>query len=530
MKNKRIPNFQDEFSIEDIEVARDITATHDCGMSRIALRASDQIYKIHRSIMKEPGSASASVKTITLKLHYAIQVWCKAALISAKNPSNLLYYWWLHWTSDGGPFNKIEYSKFYTDITVEQLLHCFWELLENIANSGEIQVAEGFHIDCEGEGNTGPKVTCTLILDEATGKDVEKKVKDVYTYPYNNNQRTYKWNEIKNYFHEMSLDQLRLTMPKRLHNHSKLDDSLLLACFNWDMEQIKLCMERGANIHCLDEHGESVLQKAVDCFKDHNRSWNENYTDEELKALDTANEIKCKEVVELLLSYGADINLFGFDGMDPLTCAYYERSPEMMKYLLEKGASSNSNCYLEDSEFWPILKNVRSTILDCIDGLISDDYGDVECEIETLIREAGGRQYVWDFNPWNYKNEGKYIVHIKPSYDDDDKMFYDNSRWKIGSSEQLVIENKEAEQTIIPLNTIKGLKEWNNDFRSNQSNKNYDWKDWKERGFQIAHQLAKLLPESVALFYLYDNKIIVKQYSDSDKLYLCYDGEPLRIK
>lgn len=526
--NKKYPNFQEEFSIEDIEVAREVTATYDCGMSRIALKASDQIYKIHRSLMKDSESTSASVKAITLKLHYATQVWCKAALISAKNPSELLYYWWLHWTSDGGPFNKIEYSNFYKDITVEQLLHWFWELLENITNSGEIQVSEGYHITSEGEGYlTGPKVECTLILDEATGKEVDNKVKDVYTYPYNKELKTYKWDEIKDLFYEMSLNQLRLTMPKKLHNHSKLDDTLLLACSNWDMEQIKLSMERGANIHCLDEHGESVLQNAVKWFKYHNRSWDENYTDDELKALYTANEIKCKKVVELLLSYGADINLFGFDGRDLLTCAFYERSPDMVRFLLERGASPNVNCHLMDNEFWPELKNVRSTVLDCIDFLISEDYGDVEREIHSLIRNAGGRLYVWDFNPWNYENEGKYIVHMRPSYDDD-KMFYDNSMWKIGSSEQLVVEDEEDNQTIINLSNIKGLNEWNEDFLSNQTNKNYDWKSWKERGYQLACQVSNLLPKDVVLFYLYDNDKIVKKYDD--KLYLCYDGEPIRIK
>ena len=141
---------------------------------------------------------------------------------------------------------------------------------------------------------------------------------------------------------------------------------------------------------------------------------------------------------------------------------------------------------------------------------------------------AGGRQYVWDFNPWNYENEGKYIVHMRPSYYDDDKIFYDNSRWKIGSSEQLVVEDEEDNQTIINLSNIKGLNEWNEDFLSNQTNKNYDWKSWKERGFELARQVSKLLPEYVALFYLYDNDQIVKKYDD--KLYLCYDGEPIRIK
>ena len=40
---KKVNNFQDEFSIQDIEVAQEVRATHNCGMSRIALKAPDQI-------------------------------------------------------------------------------------------------------------------------------------------------------------------------------------------------------------------------------------------------------------------------------------------------------------------------------------------------------------------------------------------------------------------------------------------------------------------------------------------------------
>ncbi len=533
---KKVNNFQDEFTIQDIEVAREIRATHDCGMSRIALRAPDQIYRIHRQLMKKPDCASASVHATTLKLHYAIQVWCKAALISAKNPSNLHYYWWLHWTSDISPFNKLEYSNFYRDITVEQLLHWFWELLEKTANSGEIQVTEGYQIQCEGIGNTGPKVVCTVVLDADTGYEVEKKVENVYTYPYNKEPKTFKWDEIKDLFFEMSLDQLRLTMPDKLHNHTELDDTLLRACYKWDIEQINLSLERGANINCLDKYGESVLQKTVDYFKDHDVIIDKEYSDEELKAIESANEQKCKEIVDLLLSYGADINLFGYDGMTPLTCAFYSRSPKMIKFLLERGASPNANCYLEDDDYWPRLKNVRSTILDVIDDLIYEDYGETEKEIETIIRDAGGRQYVWDFNPWNYENEGKYVVHMCPSKMDD-RLFSDNSRWLIGTSEKITIEDMYGNQTVVPLNNIEGLKQWEEDLKNNLTNPQYDWHSWKQRGYDLACLVAKLLPETVALFYLYDNDKVVKEVTwhpentpEPNELTLCYDGNPIRIK
>ena len=533
---KKVNNFQEEFSIDDIEIARDVMATHNCGMSRIALKAPTQIFRIHRPLMKDPKSASCMIKAITLKLYYAIQVWCKAALISAENPSNLLYYWWINWKSDGCPFNKLVYSNFYRDITVEQLLLCFWELLESIANSGEIIVTEGYHIECEGVGYTGPNVTCTLVVDAENGKDVDNKVDNVYTYHYNKKPKTYKWNDIKDFFFQMSLDQMRLTMPSKLHNHSSLDDTLLRACSQWDVEQIKLALERGANINCLDNSGESVLQKAVEYYKGHNISLDNDYSKEELTILENANEQKCMEIVDLLLSYGADINLFGYEGMTPLTCAYYERSPEMIKFLLERGATPNWNCYLEDYDYWPSLKNVRSTILDAIDGLLFEDFGEAEREIETIIRDAGGRQYVWDFTPWNYENIGKYIVHMFPSTKGD-KLFYDNSGWNIGTTSQLTIEDKDVNQTIIQLNVIKELNSWMEEFQKNTVNPGFDWHAWKIRGYDLACEVAKCLPESVSLFYLYDNEVVVKKASwhpshtpRPNEMQLCRDGAPIRIK
>ncbi len=533
---KKVNNFQDEFSIQDIEIARDVRATYDCGMSRIALKAPDQVYRLVNRMFSKPKSSSAVIDYRTLKLEYAIQVWIKAALISANNPSNLLYYWSLGWEDTDGPFRTIRYHNFYRDITVDQLLAWFWELLEKIANSGEIKVSEGYQVYGEGVGNTGPKVKCIVILNRDEARGMYKTIEDVYTYNYDITPKSYTWDEIKDFYCEMTLDQLRLTMPDQLHRHSKIDDILLYACDEWDIDLINYAMKKGAYIHSLDKNGESVLQKTVEWYKGHDIYWDREYSEEERKAIQNESEKKCKEIVNLLLSYGADINLFGFEGMSPLICAYYERGIEMIKFLLERGASPNANCYLEDCEYWPELKNIQSTILNVIDGLIYEDYGDEEREIERLVRDAGGRQYVWDYNPWTYGNEGKYVVHMIPSTQGDN-IFCDNSRWYIGSVKQLVIEDKDGNQTNIALKGIEGLRQWNADFQANTTNPDYDWQSWKKRGYELACQVANLLSDKVALFYLYENENVVqKAYWHPDhtpspnELYLCRDGKPIRIE
>lgn len=531
---KKVNNFQDEFSIQDIEIARDVRATYDCGMSRIALKAPDQIYRNSRELMKN-HDVSASIKATTLKLHYAIKVWDKAAHISLNNPNYLLNYWWINWVSDGSPFNKLEYSNNYRDIAEEQMMQRFWKLLEEIADSGVIMVSEGYQFYSKVNKQIGPKLVCVIVLDENTGDDIYKKVDDVYTYPYDRTLRTFKWDEIKDFFCEMSLNQLRLTMPEQLHYHTFLNDGFLKACKDWDEEQIKYYLENGANVNCLDQYGESSIQQVINDYKEHGLLKGKEYSEEELNVIEKDNERKCKEIIDLLLSYGADINLFGYEGNSPLMCAYEMKSPELVKFLLERGANPNSNCSLVDDDYWPTIKNIRSSILYKIDDLIYEDHDDIVDEIERIIHDAGGRQYVWDYNPWVIGNEGKYVVHLTPSKKGD-KIFTDNARWLIGTAEELVIEDKDGYQTNIALNSIEGLRQWNADFQANITNPGYDWQSWKKRGFELACQVAKLLSDKVAMFYLYDNETVVqKAYWHPDhtpspnELTLCCYGEPIRI-
>lgn len=494
---RKLKNFQQEFTLEDIKIAKDVKSTYNCGMSRIALKAPMQCNKIHRPLGNGPKDTYALVVQTTLKLYYAIQVWNKAVLISQDSSNGLADHWGLHWEEGNGAFNEIVYNDSNKAISSQQLMRQFWNLLEHIADSGDISVVEGFTIGNLGIGSNGTKIKCDLVIDAETASSI--KVDNVFTYPYNKKPISYRWQDIKDMFCELSLDQLRLTMPEKLHRHTKQDDILLKACFDWDIDQINLALQNGANVNCLNESGESPLQLAVEYFRDFGKSMNTQFSDEENLAIESRNEKKCKEVVELLINNGADVNLFGYDGLTPLVCAYYSRSPEMIRFLLEKGADPNVNCFLEDIEYWPRLKNVKSTILDCIDNLMFEDYNEKEQEIERLIRAAGGRQFVWDFAPWNNKNIGKYVVVMHPSKSDT-HLFSDNSQRWIGTDSSLTVEDAFGHSEEIDLTPIGALAIWSQEYRDNQ-NVTYDWDKWYKHGLDFARQIAALIPDSVALFY-----------------------------
>ena len=506
----KVNNFQDEFTVDDILIAEDVTSTHDCGMSRIALRAPDQINFYGVELVK--GSNRGVLSAITLKLHYAIQVWCKAAIISSGTQLN--DYWRLDWQTSVGGFNTLNYSGINTP--EEQILKSFWELLEKIANSGEIQVAEGYWIKCDGVGVRGPKIYGNVFIDTESADKI--KVDDVYNYPYNKQMRTFKWNEIKDFFVELTINQLRLTKPDKLHNHTSIDDELLAGCANWDKEMINTAMARGANINCLDDDGASVITTTIGELDN-----------------DISKVPQCKEIIDLLLSYGADINLFGYEAMSPLVCAYDNlyNTTELVEFLLERGALPNTNCLYYEITYNPKQRNVRSTLLDILDP---SEMGENDIKLGKILRAAGGRRYVWDYTQWNDENTGKSVVIMAPA-DNNGSLFTDNSAWPIGNATQLTFEDQNDKQTVVNLDSVADdLAQWYADFRQNCTNRNHDWLEWKQCGRELADRVARLLPDNVALFYLYDIEEYLEKDGSIDLAYLVHDSllfrksYPIRIK
>ena len=89
----------------------------------------------------------------------------------------------------------------------------------------------------------------------------------------------------------------------------------------------------------------------------------------------------------------------------------------------------------------------------------------------------------------------------------------------------------------IALNGIEGLRQWNADFQANITNPDYEWQSWKKRGYELACQVATLLSDKVALFYLYDNENVVQkaclhpaQTPSPNEIQICCDGNPIRIE
>jgi ankyrin repeat protein len=132
---------------------------------------------------------------------------------------------------------------------------------------------------------------------------------------------------------------MRIVQHNQLHSYTELDYILLDACTSWDLEEIKQCMADGANINCLDKDGLSVLTRAI-----HNLPYREHYvrggmTEEEVNGVIERDYKKCISTIDLLLEYGADIDLYGYQGEPPLVPACREGHIPIALYLLERGAN-----------------------------------------------------------------------------------------------------------------------------------------------------------------------------------------------
>lgn len=521
---KSCPNYQDLFSLEDIFLAHRVRKTHNPSLSRIVVCADDQRYNIHASIYKD--AASSTIHCYTLKVKYALEVWAKAVLVSSKNPSDILYYWWLKWVDNDTSFRHLEYNNFYRNITVEELLSGFWRLLKDIANSGEITVKEGLHIytvPSEFSWEAYPIVHCDLVVNEKSGRDVYDKVagkwpdvKEIGNYQFDDTPINYKWDDIKDMFIELTLDQLRLVQMEKMHKCHSIDHILFDACDRLDIEGVKRAIELGANVNALNDRGQSPITETIEFAIYNNLDMDKKYSDEEYQEAKGKTLSQVLPILQLLIDHGADVDLFGYEGKQSLLAAYYAGNVEVTEFLLKMGSNPNYNSYLDDITSEKERACVCSSVMNSLYDEI-DDYTPEQEAIEKLMYQYGARNSNWgyDYNGWEYI--GKYIVKLEPSRNDG--PFFSNTYETIGDDKSLVVEREDGELEVIDLTGVDGLTEWVEQYHQHYNDMTYDWNSWRDRGLNIANKIAELLPNYVSLRCLYDSKVLFHQPYDKSCMY-----------
>ena len=521
---KKYPNFQDLYSFEDYKRAYEAQETFCCGLSPICLSAPKLHDSAHTDVIGDESANIALVTIRTLKLAYATQVWTRAMLVSSGYTSELSNYWSLHYRDNETSFRELAYADLPDGVTPEVLASDFWKLLETIANSGSVKVCEGYSLINKGLDSFGieksPSVAFDVVIDRDEAKGCFDEISDVMAYPYNREPRSYRWEEIQDLFTELSLKQLSLMNLELLHKHTDIDEDLFRACSTLDIQGVKLAISRGANVNALDKKGESALQKAVEGFSFYRIELDKSYSDEE----------RSLAIVDLLVSHGADVDLFGVEGMQPITCAYYEHSPAMIKHLLELGSDPNYNSYRSEDIPYESEDSTRCTILNLIWEHWGENYEAYkdDKEVTEMIRAYGGRLYDWDYDPQRRIHIGRYYVRMEPD-EDEENLFYDNSGWGIGDADHLTIEDETLHQTTISLEAIEGLRQWHAEYRSCCEEEDFDRDGWNKRGLALAREVARVLPETVALYYPYGDELEIQWFPWCKSHHIMYLSESRRI-
>lgn len=390
-------NLQDRFTIDDIVLSSRVKYTYNSGYSRIALATTNDKDIRHTSCNiadKNCGSyKNISVVCYSLKLYYAIQV-LQHAILQSYEQKRFVPYWHIQW---GGskPFYELMQWGSTKKNQVENSIAAFWNLLQDTANSGKITVHEQYWLQpTETEEQTyfsSHNAEAYLVIKDASWGE-RGQIPDWFTHQYDLTPVSYTWDEIKEYFVELSLPQLALTMPHMMHAHSTIDELLLDACRNHDWESIQFALAKGADANALTEQGESALELLIESY------------------VDAAEAIR---IIAVLLDAGADIDLFGITGMQPVTAAFYRDDVEIVRHLLERGSNPNYNSFLMDVFADDYDKNVACTILssidtkesfDCLEEMIIPEM----LEIKELVLQYGGKLFrddaVWPETDENEKN------------------------------------------------------------------------------------------------------------------------------
>ena len=381
MKNKLHPNLQDLYTLTELATANHFSLrrpTYDTGYLPLIICAPTQCYKTTANL-----HVYHEEHYYTLKYFYALQVWNRMIYDIDKW---LLYRLMPHWEDRDDSFRRLVNDEDFKAEDVNEL----WELLERIANSGDIQVCEGTWVDysapsdcrLEFEEDYIGRFTNIFVVDAETGKAVEEVAKERTLGDYDRSPRTFCWQDNAPFFREVSLAERELLHASVLHRRmTDLDRALMKACDMLDVKLVEDLVRKGANVNALAEGGWSALgctladlHARFDYGKD-----KQSMGEDELHA-------RAKAIINCLVANGADLDLFGYSGNTPLVECYYTRSPEMMEFLLKLGADPNVHCFIEDDN----MRNVyRSAALWLIDEELYEEYDDVSREMERILINYG---------------------------------------------------------------------------------------------------------------------------------------------
>lgn len=323
-----------------------------------------------------------------LKAYYMFKVWEQAK----KNTDEKYFYWdkFLWYYNPDDYFKKMVH---YNERRYPDAKAFFWKELERIANSQTIYVEETVSITPD------ERIIILNSLGSYTGPNtyVEPIEKIKLENP---KRRTWGWNDIKDFFVELSISEIEFLNGKNLNQCTTRDLALFEACSHCNLEEIKNAVANGANVNSLDYNGYSPLQYLLE--QDNIYNYFSDIPDDqdipEERIKDFFNNLKL--IINYLLDQGLNINLYGFDdGEDSILSAHWLGNPEFIEFLIQKGARINQNPFVTSMEL-SYDSFLASGTYDFVETDIAIGDYDTESLLkeEKILEKAGIKYYIdgWD--------------------------------------------------------------------------------------------------------------------------------------
>ena len=381
----------DRYSIIDCLKARDLVKTNQqTGYFPVMLCRPDEIERwgsIHNET--ETMRFGISKRFMTKRFYYALQVWnlALASLMRKDDSVGLPQY---RWKPANASFQQLTCN----EDEISEFRHGMYQEMQRVADAHIFSVSEGLFLSEKGINqpmdDVWPHPSCTspeftVILDCFTENMEQRQIFSQESY-----DRTfvsYDWEDIKDYFVDVSLPLLELCNGQNINFHTEKDEELFAACHHLDLEKIKEAVQHGANLFALNQEGESAIYACAD----------------DDGTVDYREIAERREAcIDFLLSQGVDVNLFGYgSGCTPLEFCWYNDDVVLLEYLLACGAEPNINSEIEDIVLDSAMNPwfVQSAILSgTYDELNVDGEAPELLKMEQLLLAHGAKLYLDGFD------------------------------------------------------------------------------------------------------------------------------------
>ena len=366
---------------EEMKIVQGVHKTHHVGFCPLGVCIPDESCGLHRRSDSESGDFCE--ERYTPLSYYAVLVWKETVKHLADIPefADALE---IEWYPVAATFRSIRYI----NNKRQQYIQTFLKIAAEIADQQAIKVCYGrFDSPAPVEYPDYPLRTYVMTEELFKAKRGWWMKNEVADLP-KDEMFSYSWDEIKDFFVELSPQQLAFNAGDLMNNKgSELDQQFIQACSELDLPLMKKLFAQGVNIHAANDWGEMAAQNFIisSCEKFYSAAENMSAVEEE----ELWERIYLENITALkwLIQQGYDLNVCAYDEG---TALYYsiDYSPgiRLMKFLLENGADPNIDCYINNDG-----GDVTCALVNVLDNYNIWDKSDFPLldEMEELLKKYG---------------------------------------------------------------------------------------------------------------------------------------------